>query len=110
LSYAVVTLSPTALKPLAVQPFAPFSAPSANTVVPPAVTARLSAKKPLLPVLVSVAYRNRSPTVRPAYPARSKVAGSQPLLVPSMPLPSAGFVIDPGTALKPVPSSTSTYA
>jgi len=48
--------------------------------------------------------------VLPAYADRSKVAGTQPLLLPSIPLPSASFVILPLIVLNPLPSLTSTYA
>jgi hypothetical protein len=46
----------------------------------------------------------------PAYADRSNVAGTQPPLSPSMPLPSAALVIEPGIDFQPVPSSTCTKA
>jgi hypothetical protein len=115
LSYSVVFDAPTIEKPLGVQPLLPLSAPSLKTVCVPLVTLISSTWKPGtlvtsgLPCRArSVRYRNRSETVLPANADRSNVACVQSGWYPSMPLPSAALAIEPGMALKPLPSSTST--
>ena len=99
------SVAPTAAKPSGVQPLVPFSAPSVKTVVPPAVSTISSAKKPAtasgsLPCDGAVGAVAQPQADRLAGVGRQVEGGRHPAAwSPSMPLPSAALVIEPGIGL-----------